>query len=350
MPKIHNTGVNHAASLPGIDNQDLRLIIGTRLSEYVIKRYRRTLPLMLFLDIEMDVDLCSGTTYLCEDTTDLPNMADSAIDAVLPRFTIKPPKTVTFQGFCVGGFETKLAKEQMDCINKSEILRNWYQTSLLRAIEDGKESLMARFYRHLLTHAVHPANTGNNAGMVTGGKVLGTPSNPVWIRPDTVDSWHMEIIDVTKQMPRSAPVEQEFGATTENMFLFGPAELESIYMKSDNYNDWLKVGDCNKCSMFTDTFGRMPRGIMPITSYCIETRTIQSGGQTCKVYPVLFGHRYSGTKAALRVDTSSYKSVDGDSIFFRTKFYWHIHTYDARHMGLSWITIDNPRPETKQCG
>lgn len=346
-----NTGaVNHAANLPAMDNADLQIVLGTRLSQYVITQYRRTLPLQLILTIDMDINMCSTTTYLCSNETDLPQLSDSALDSVIPRVTIKPPRTVTFNGFCKGGFETKISKEQLNCINQSDILRQWYQNSLMQAVEDGKQSLMARFYRHLLTEGTHPKNTGMNAGQVSGGQVLGTPSQPVWITPEKVDSWFMALINTVKQMPRVTSVTQEFGASTENMFLFGPAELESVLMKNEAYNSWQLSGDCANCALFKDTFDRMPRGIMPITSYCVESRIIESGGESCKVYPVLFGRRFMGTKASLRVDTSTYDSLDRESVFFKTTFYWHIHTYDCRTMGISWITIDDPQPETKTCG
>ena len=348
--QLNHNGVNHASGLFALDNKDLQVVLGTRLANLVITIYRRTLPIHLILEIDSGVDLCSTVTYLCEDNTDLPQLSDSALDALIPRHQIAPPKVVTFSGFCKGGFETKLAKEQMECINQSEILREWYQSSIMRAVEDGKNALMARFYRHLMTHAVHPKNTGMNAGLVEGGNVLGTPSDPVLLTPDTVDVWHMALVNTVKQMPRSNPVVQEYGASAENMFIFAPPILESLYMKNENYNSWAISGDCASCSMFKDTFDRMPRGIMPITSYCIEKRTVVNGGVKCTSYPVLFGKRYMGTKAALRIDTKNYESPDGDSLFFKVSFYHSIFTFDCRYMGISWVSIQDTQPETISCG
>ena len=350
MPAKNITGVNHAVGLPAIDNQDIQYLLNNRISSYIISSYRQSLPINLFLTVDMDVELCDSTTYLCEDTRDLPQMSDSALNAKLPRHVINPPRTVTFSGFCKGGFETKLAKEQAQCINRSEVLRNWYQFSMARAIEDGKEALMARFYRHLVTNGVHPLNTGHAAGQEGDPQDIGTPSEPVLVTPDNIHIWDNAILEVIKQMPRATPAENRFGLSVEDGFMFTAAQLENTYRNSPFYNDYDRVGDCAGCHAVRQTFDRMPRGLLPITSYCIEKRVITSGGKDCVVYPVLFGRRYMGTKAALRVDTSSYECNDDDSIIFKSTFYWHVHTYDNRYLGLSWITIVNPQPETISCG
>ena len=346
---LQSMGQNHASGLVAMDNKDLQLLMNQRLSNYVIRVYQHTLPINLFLSVDMDVDLCGSISYLCEDTTDQPHIADSALDALVPRQQISAPRVVSFNGFCMGGFETKISKEQLECISQSEILRNWYQSSLMQAVERGKDSLMARFYRHLLVRAVHPKNTGMAAGLESDPQVLGTPTNPVILTPENIDVWYVALLSVIRQMPRSVPAENQYGLSTENSFLFGPTALENLNMKNPEYNSWMTVGECASCGLFSDTFQRMPRGIMPITSYCIEKRQCKSGGKTRNVYPVLFGKRFLGTKASLRVDTTSYDSLDGGSHFFKTNFYWSIHTYDCRFMGLSWITIEDTQPETVAC-
>ena len=345
-----SNSVNHASGLPAMDNKSMQIILGTRISNIIIQNYRRTLPINLFLSVDMDVDLCGTVTYLCEDQADLPRLSDSALDAGVVRRVISPPKTVTFSGFRKGSFETKMSKEQLECINRSDVLRNWLRTSLMQTIEDGKQSIMARFYRHLITEGVHPKNTGLNAGLQEGGQVLGTQDNPVELTPDGVDDWYMAILNTIKQMPRSVSVGNEYGLSTEQAFLFAPAQVESLNMKNANYNSWQISGECANCSLFSDKFDRMPRGIMTITSRCIEPYIVSNGGNTCKAYPVLFGRRYQGTKAALRIDTKTYDSADGESTFFRSNFYWHIHTYDCRNMGLSWVTINDTQPKTTSCG
>lgn len=337
--------INHASGLPAIDNEALQVLIGTRLSDFVIAQYRRTLPLQLFLTIEMDVDLCSTITYLCEDHSDLPNMSDSALDGPIKRKVMSAPKVVVFSGFCKGGFETKLSTEQLECINQSSILRDWYNRSLSTAIEDGRNAIMARFYRHMLTNA-HPSNTGNNAGLTGGGNVVGSPTNPVLFDPTNADKFFVSVLNVIKQMPRTNAPENEFVASADNAFIFGPQNMEGVLMQNDNYNSWNIVGDCANCGLFKDTFDRMPRGIMPITSFCVEKRVFDNSGDPKTVYPVLFGKRYMGTKANIRVQTYNYMAENKESIFYRTNYYWHIHTFDPRFLGVAWITVQNDQPAT----
>lgn len=338
-------GINHAANLPAIDNRDMQALLGTRIADYVIRVYRKTLALHLFLRIDSDIDLCREIAYLCEDTSDRPQMSDSAVDGAFKRQTMSPPKIVRFQGFCKGGFESKLASEQLECINQSPILRQWFQNQLESAIEDGKNAIMARFYRHLMSK-VHPRNTGANAGLISGGNQLGTLANPVLFDPENADKWMTSILDTVKQMPRKQAPDNEYAQSTDDAFFFGPRSMESVLMQTDAYNSYDKVGECAKCSLFKDVFDKMPRGIMPITSNCIESYTCQTAGGALTIYPVLFGKRYMGSKAAIRVNSSSYETPDKDSIIYRTKFYHHIHTYDSRFLGLSWIVVKNNQPAT----
>ena len=342
---MFGNGVNHAANLPAIDNQDLQVLLGTRLSEYIIFQYRRTLPLHLFLKIDSDVDLCRTITYLCEDHESTPDMGDSAIDGTIKRQTLKAPKVKTFQGYCKGGFEVKLSDEQMECIGQSDVLTTWYNNQIATAIENGKNAIMARFYRHLLTNA-HPKNTGSNAGMTEGGNQVGSPSAPVLFDPDNADKLMTSILNVIKQMPETGYVDNEFGRSAQDAFIFGPQGMETVLMQTEAYNRWDSVGDCGNCSLFKDVFDKKPRGLMPITSSCIERRTCVSGGETITVYPVLFGKRYMGSKASLRVKAKSYQSADGDSYFQRVGYYHHIHTYDPRFLGIAWITVAHDQPAT----
>lgn len=345
-----SNGINHATNLPSIDNEDLQVLLGTRLAEYVIFQYRRTLAVNLFLQIDSNVDLCKTITYLCEDHDSVPDMSDSAVDGAMKRKTIAPPKTITFSGFCKGGFETKLATEQLECIQQSEILSQWYNNQLATAIENGQNAIMARFYRHLLTNA-HPKNSGLSAGYTRGGNVLGTQTSPVQFDKDNADKFFTAMLDTIKQMPTAVTVQNEFGKSVDDAFLFGPTHMESVLMHVDDYNRADSVGDCANCSLFTDTFRHMPRGIMPITSDCIEKLVCESGGEPLTIYPVLFGKRYQGAKASLRVKTNNYQSLDKESIFYRVNFYHHIHTYDPRFLGVAWITIKTEQPAVVQgCG
>ena len=340
-----NSGINHAANLPAMDNQSLQVLFGTRLAQFVIAQYRFTLPLNLILEIDSDVDLCRTITYLCEDHSDLPNMSDSALDSGKKRKVISPPKVITFQGFCKGGFETKLSVEQLECIQQSPILNQWYNNQLATSIENGREAIMARFYRHLLTTA-HPKNTGLNAGLIQGGNVVGLPTNPVKFDPENADLFMTAVVDTIKQMPRAVAPQNEFGQSTENGYIFGPRTMESVLMQVEKYLRYDSVGSCGACSLFTDVFQHMPRGLMPITSNCIESRTCNTSAGPITIYPVLFGKRFLGAKAALRVKTKNYMSPDGESIFYCVTYYHHIHTYDARYHGVGWITVANNQPDT----
>lgn len=338
-------GVNHAANLPAIDNQDLQNLIGSRLSDYVVAQYRRTLPLYMVLDIATDVDLCNTISYMIEDHSDLPTMSDSALNTSKKRKTLAPPKIKTFSGFCKGGFETKLSVEQLECINQSEILRKWYNTQLATAMEDGRNAIMARFYRHMLTNA-HPKNTGLNAGLTTGGQKVGSPTNPIRFNPDNSDKALMSMLNVIKQMPRARSVDNEFGVSAEDGYFFGPQGIETILMQNANYNSWDVVGECASCALFKDVFTHKPRGLMPITSFCVERRVCVSGGEQKTIYPVLFGKRFHGTKASLRIKTNNYMSNDKQSVFYSTDYYWHIHTFDNRFTGVAWWCLEEDQPET----
>lgn len=339
------SGVNHATNLPAIDNRELQILFGTRLAEYVIRQYRRTLAVNLFLDIDSDVDLCKTITYLCEDHDDVPDMSDSALDSGIKRKTISPPRVIQFHGFCKGGFETKLSIEQLECIQQSEILNQWYNNQLATAIENGRNALMARFYRHLLTTA-HPKNSGPNAGLTGGGQEVGLPTKPVLFNPDQADLLMTSMLNVIKQMPRATTVQNEFGVSAEDAFFFGPQAMESVFMQTESYMRYDSVGDCATCSLFKDVFDKKPRGFMPITSFCVESRTCLNGDTPITVYPVLFGKRYRGAKASLRVKTHNYMSPDGESVFYRVTFYHHIHTYDPRFLGVAWITVKDNQPIT----
>ena len=351
MSDLTNWGVDHASPLPAMDNEALRVLVPARLSPYVIEELRYTLPAHLFISIDMDVDLCQSVAYLCEDTTDLPRFNDGALDGPTKNVTLSPPKIKEFHGFHKGSFQTKLAKEQLECMRRSPVLMAWYRKSLERAVEDGKQSIMARFYRFVMTHGTHPKNTGNNAGLVESGYYLGTPENPILLKPDeSLELFYRSLLAVADQMPMAGQPENKYGMSHDNLFLFGPVSLEYLAMGHKDWNSWDKMGDCAACSMMDGAFKRNPYGIYHITSRCIESRICQAGQSQMKSYPVLFGRRYQGVKAAIRVETKTYESNDGESIFFRANFYFHIHAYDCRNMGVAWVTIDNPKPQLAQCG
>jgi len=338
---------NYASTLPALINDDIRFLIGTTLSNIVITQYRRTLPVLLFMQVDMDVDICNSISYMCEDLTDIPQIEDSAMNTGLPRHTIKPPRIVTFQGYCVGGFETKISKDQLTCLNRYPLLRNWYNNSLARSIEDGRQSLLTRFYRYIEAHGIHPRNTGNRAGHVTQSNYLGTLSEPVHITEESIDTYHVELISTVREMPRMSSVPQEYGASTEDMFVLTHPSVEFVMMKADVYNKADTIGSCNTCSYFKDVFNKKPRGITYITSYCVESYRTQDG--SCVIYPALFGRRYHGFKGGLRIVTDTYESPDKESVLFKVKFYWQAHVWDSRCLGKSYITVDSTKPPLKMC-
>lgn len=343
----------YASGLPQETNKDLQSLFANVISSYVIANFAHTLPLNAILPIGTSVDLCGGTSYLVDDPTTVPDLNDTAVDSFVNRRTLTPPRMINFNGWVKSELETKLGAEQLHCINQSPILKQWFNRALDRMVSDGRDAIMARFYRHMMSH-VPPANTGLKAGFESKRFVLGDPANPVVIKDndggESVDRWLRELLNVVKEMPRSAPVENEYGVSAENSFLFGPTEIEHAYMASDKYNTYNSVGDCAGCSLFTDTFDKMPRGIFPLTSFAVEKReVVTAAGQKCTIYPVLFGKRNIGTEANLSVQTSNWMTPDKKSFIFNTTMYSSIHTYDPRYLGVSWVTFEQTRPQTKNC-
>lgn len=343
---LNSFGVNHAANLPAYDSKELQILFGTKVSDYIITVYRRTLNLQLILSIDSDVDLCKTITYLCEDDSGITDMSDTALDGPIKEQFIGMPRIKTFHGFCKGGFKWKFAVEQLECIWQEDILKNWFNTQLATSIENGRTAIMARWYRQLMV-SVHPKNTGNNAGLMYGGNVIGDYGEPVLFDSDNCDLWFLAMRDVIKQMPPGSTAENEFGVGLDtDAFIFGPSIMESVLMSTDLYMQWQYVGDCGNCAYFKDTFDKYPRGIMPITGDCIESYTCTSGGESHTVYPILFGKRYKGAKAALRIKSYTYNSEDQQSVFYQTIFYHHMHVYDPRYLGLAYIVIDKAQPTT----
>lgn len=343
---LDSYGVNHAANLPAYDTKELQVIFGTKVSEYIIAVYRKTLNLQLILTIDQDVDLCKTITYLCEDDKGVADMSDTALDGALKPQFISMPRVKTFHGFCKGGFKYKLAVEQLECIWQQEILRNWFNSQLATSIENGRMAIMARWYRQLIVSA-HPKNSGNNAGMTYGGQVVGDIGAPVLFNTDNCDKWFMAVLNVIKQMPNSPTPDNMWAeGIDDDAFIFGPSIMESVLMQTDLYNQWQYVGDCAGCAYFKDVFDRKPRGIMPITGDCIESYTCESAGESHTVYPILFGRRYKGAKASLRIKSYNYMSQDQQSVFYETYFYHHMHVYDSRFLGIGYIVIEQEQPTT----
>lgn len=339
-------GVNHAANLPAYDSKDLQIIFGTMVSEYVIAVYRRTLNLHLILQIDSSLDLCKTITYLCEDDTGIADMADTALDGPIKEQFIPMPKIRTFHGFMKGGFRHKLAIEQLECIYQQDILRNWFNNQLAQAIENGRQALMARWYRELLVHA-HPKNSGNNAGMMYGGHVVGQLGSPVMFNPDTADDFFMQVLAVIKEMPRVASPTSEWNRGIDgDAFIFAPSIMENILMQSDKYLRYDSVGNCAcaNCGLFKDVFTCSPRGITILGGDCVESYTCVSGGVSHTVYPILFGRRYKGAKAALRIKSHRWITEDQQSVFYQTIFYHHMYVYDPRFLGLGYIIIEDRKP------
>lgn len=339
---FQNYGVNHAANLPAYDSKELQVIFGTRVSEYIIAAYRRILNLELILQIDSDVDLCKTITYLCEDDSGIVDMADTALDGPIKEQFLSMPRVKTFHGFCKGGFVFKLAVEQLECIYQSDILRNWFNSQLAASIENGRQAIMARWYRQLIASA-HPKNTGNNAGLTYGGQVVGRPGAPVLFNTSNVDKFFMAVLGVIKQMPKGVMPSNEFGSAIEGeAFIFGPSIMENVLMQAEIYS---RYDACGVCTLFKDVFTYRPRNILPITGDCIESYTCVSGGVTHTVYPVLFGKRYKGAKASLRVKTHNWMTDDQQSVFYQTIFYHHMYVYDPRYLGLGYIVIEQEQPE-----
>lgn len=340
-----NAGANHATNLPALDNKDIQKLFNQRVASYIIKQFHYSLPLNLFFDITGDVDLCSTIHYLCETDDGAPDMSDSALDAKFKRQTMNPPKIISFSGFCVSGLETKLQVDQLECIKGNSILNDWYNRQLSRAIEKGKDAIMVRFYRMLLSSA-HPGNSGNTAGLQTCDQTVGSLSKPVIFDCENADLWFTSILAVIKQMPMGNASDGMFGQSVENAFIFGPPSMEQVLMQTDKYLSYDTVGSCANCALFTDVFTHKPRGIMPITSHCVESYTCQSGGENLTVYPILFGRRYQGAAGQMRVQTKTYMTEDCESVINRTKFYHHGHVFDSRFLGLGHITIATKQPQT----
>ena len=339
-------GVNHAANLPTYDTKDLQIIFGTMISDYVITVFRRVLNLHLILQIDSSLDLCKTITYLCEDDSGIADMADTALDGPIKEQFISMPKIRTFHGFAKGGFRHKLAVEQLECIMQSDILRNWFHNQLAQSIENGRQALMARWYKELIAHA-HPDNSGNSAGMLNKRWVVGEMGAPVHFTPDTVDDYFMQVLSVMKEMPRAASPTTEWnrGLDSGDWFMFGPSVMETILMQAEKYTNWAQNGcDCAACALFKDVFSCKPRGITILTGDCVESYRCESGGNPHTVYPVLFGRKYMGAKAALRVQSHQWQTEDQQSIFYQTIFYHHMYVYDPRWLGLSYITIEDRKP------
>ncbi len=339
-------GANYAANLPAYDSKELQVILGTLVSDYVITVYRRQLNMHLILNIDSDVDLCRTITYLCEDDSGLADISDSAIDGPLKDQHMSAPKVKTFNGFCKGGFRYKLAVEQLECINQSDILKNWFNYQLATSIDNGRQAIMARFYRFMMVHA-HPKNTGNNAGMLYGGNVVGSTSEPVIFNAANADKFMMSLLATIKQMPKGPTPNSEFmTGVGDDAYFFGPSIMENVLMQTEAYNSYDSVGSCGACALFKDTFHNKPRGLMPITGDCVESYTCTSAGANHTVYPVLFGKRYKGAKASLRIKTYNWMSGDAQSVFYQTTFYHHMHVYDPCYIGLAYVVIEQEQPAT----
>lgn len=350
MSDLSNWGVDYASPLPAMENSALSTLIPARLSPYVISTLRYTLPLQLFISIDMDVDLCQKVAFLCDDTTDTPRASDGAIDGPTSRVTVNPPRIKEFHGFHKMSLEAKLAKEQLDCMQRSSILMAWFRRELDRAIEDGRQAIMSRMYAYLMSSGIHPKNTGDAAGLRDSVYTLGTPRNPILLDPDSkhgINTFYSQLKGVIRQMPDFGQPDNEFGKSTDNAFLFTNALIEDVL---DQYDTWNDSDACPRCTMMDGVFKVMPKGIYHITSRCVFSRVCKHGNETLRTYPVLFGKRYQGVKAAIRVENRTWESQDGESIFFRTNFYFNIYAYDCRNFGLAWIAMKPRKPELVSCG
>lgn len=347
-----SSGVNYAANLPAFDNSQLSALFFNRVAGYLLRQLELTFPLHLLLNIQTTIDLCESVTYLCEDTDDSAALQDTALDSIVKRERLgSPPKAITFSGYNVASMEFKIASDQLYCINRSPILRQWYMNSLNRALENGKQAIFRRFYRHLMNYAVHPDNTGNQAGMLSHNAMVGSPTQPILVNNETVDYWLLELLKVAKEMPTMTMLPDNFyGMTAANLFAFAPYQLEDIYMKAPSYNTFWMTGACASCTWMQSVFDKHPRGFFHITTPCLDRRVIKSGDKTCYVYPVLFGVRYRGTQAALQTDMFTYQTQDRESLIIRINFRYQIYTYDCRFMGVSWIMLEETHPPLAVCG
>lgn len=346
---FNQNGVNYAANLPAHQTSSMQELLGHRLSQYIIKQIRRRLPIELFLMVDSDIDICQPIKYMCVDDTNLPKLQDSAVNGPAKRYTIEPDSFITFHGFQKSVFEVKIADEQLTCINRSSILRQWFNDKLEYAVEVGRDALLNRFYRELSAKS-HPRNTGQNAGLTRGGNDIGSKDRSITFNVDTADIFMNNIVDVIKQMPTGVTRENEFGMSASNGYIFAPSQIEQILMRTPDYNHYRLIGDCNMCGAFTDTFQRMPRGLFAITSDCIERYTCNAGGANeFHVWPVLFGKRYMGAEAKLAVDFKEYSEDREDSTIYRFKYLTHMHVYDPRYIGKAYINIEKEALPSKNC-
>lgn len=346
------SGINHAANLPAVMNDDINRIFNQRIASYIIKTLHYSLPLNLILDIDSDVDLCNTINYLCASDDNLPQFEGTALNAGGKRQVMSPPKIISFNGFCIERMEVKLNTVQITCINQNPILRDWYNSQLQTAINRGRESIMRKFYRELMNKA-HSSNSGNMAGMQRGDQSVGELAAPILFDSVNADLWFTSVLEVIKQMPDMASQSggSIFGQSTNDAFIFGPGGMEQVLMQTDAYNSYDKVGDCGACALFRDTFTHKPRGIMPITSHCIESYDCVTADGTFSVYPVLFGKRNMGAKASIRVESDNYLTEDKESMIYKTLIYHHMHVYDCRFFGKGAISVQSKQPAILEgCG
>ena len=157
-------------------------------------------------------------------------------------------------------------------------------------------------------------------GLQTCDQIVGSLANPVCFDAENADLWFTSILAVIKQMPMGNASDGMFGQSVENAFIFGPPSMEQVLMQTDKYLSYDQVGSCANCALFSDVFTHKPRGIMPITSHCVESYECISAEKSLTVYPVLFGRRYQGAKGQMRVQTKTYMTEDCESVINRTKF------------------------------
>jgi hypothetical protein len=343
-PKMGLTnGINIAAGYPNWWSSDVQQIVGSKMDSLIMWAFTRFSPLSLIANITSDVDMC-GTTYtICDDASNIGTVQGLAIDGVLKPDRLKPPKIIARNGFRQDGMSLKVPKQIMDCISADPMLRRWFDGVLQSRLVNIQRKIFARAYIEL-TNKVDGRNTGHNAGLEAGGIDLGTPDRPLTLTPDNIDTFVSQLIEVKGQMPETNILgHQLFGPGDCGLFAIMPPAMEQLFRQAPIYNDYYKIGDCNPCSYFTDTFDRKPGGITFIKNHCLNPVVCTDGSNAGKTaWPILFGCRYAGIEFKFNIENVYSEVKEGGSM---SLFYDTIATSTPLNvlypcfLGMAWVVL-----------
>ncbi len=344
--KSATSGVQYANGMVNPLTEDIQDLLGYRLSDKYIQNVRKRSPVSLFVNIDMDIDLCRPLAYAIEQKPCSTGFSDSVLGgSVKAQQWDNAPKFKTFHGYREIVKLTKVHKDALTCMEQSDVLMRSMLNDANNGIEEANTAIMNTFVNEILAGGYSPANTGNNAGLQWGGQKLGTPDQPLIFDEDNADKVIRQILGTIKQMPDYSMPMNEFGSSSDNMYWVGHTSMEEVLMGTPAYNSWANIGDCAGCNMFSDVFNKKPRNIMPIGTSCLPARICKTAGEDLTVYPIIFGRRYDGHQGAIRVETDTYQSEDRDWNYHRTKIKYNFHTYDCRNTGVAWVAVKGDKPD-----